>query len=228
MGELTYWQASHAVFPTVRNIFCVGRNFRDHASELGNAVPEQPMIFGKFTHALTAAAGVVTLPAGREEVHHELEIVLYIDKPVYATSRAADVVGAVALGLDLTDRAAQSRLKEKGHPWEFAKSFIGSAIVTDFYKFDTFTDVETSTFTLQRNHQTVQEGHPEDMVFNFDTLVAYCHRHFGLQEGDLLFTGTPAGVGPIHTGDTLAMSWNGSQIGSFEVTASKAEEGHLV
>lgn len=221
MSPFTYAQSADAVFPKVRNIFCVGRNYRDHASELGNAVPTEPMIFGKFTHALTSATNALSLPRGREDIHHELEIVLFIDKPVQASSTAAEVVGTIALGLDLTDRAAQSRLKEKGHPWEFAKSFIDSAILTDFYKFNSFDDVEQAVFTLQRNGLVVQTGHPQDMVFNFDRLVRYCHQHFGLAEGDLLFTGTPAGVGPIQPGDKLSMRLCEQEIGAFEVVAAR-------
>ncbi|WP_306307175.1 fumarylacetoacetate hydrolase family protein [Alicyclobacillus acidiphilus] len=223
MENFTLWRPVQAVLPDVRNILCVGRNYRDHASELGNSVPTEPMIFGKFTHALAAAAGTVLLPPQRSVVHHELEIVLYIDKPAAAGSRAEEVVGAIALGLDLTDREAQSRLKEKGHPWEFAKSFVRSAILSDFYRFDTFDDVQRSTFELLVNGSSRQVGEPRDMVFSFDTLIDYCARHFGLRPGDILFTGTPAGVGPLKAGDDVVMRLNGEDIALFQMGQANIE-----
>jgi fumarylpyruvate hydrolase len=218
MSHLRYSQSWESLRPSMRNIFCVGRNYRDHASELGNSVPTEPMIFGKFTHALAPAQGVVQFQTvSSEEIHYELEIILYLDRQVTETSSPGEVVGAIALGLDLTDRVTQSSLKKKGYPWELAKSFVGSAIISDFYTFDTFADVENSTFELEINGKKVQEGHPRDMVFNFETLIQYCHRHFGLTHGDLLFTGTPAGVGPLVPGDNVAMILNGTRIAEFSV-----------
>ncbi|WAH38457.1 fumarylacetoacetate hydrolase family protein [Alicyclobacillus dauci] len=213
-------KSASSVKTDIRNIFCVGRNYRDHATELGNAVPTEPMIFGKFTHALEEARGTVELPSERGEIHHELEIVLYIAKQVTLESTARDVVGAIALGLDLTDRSAQSRLKEKGHPWEFAKSFVGSAVITDFYAFDDFSQVEQAKFRLEINGKSVQEGVPTDMVFDFTTLIRYTHKHFGLNQGDILFTGTPAGVGPLRDGDTCILRLNDTVVGEFHVTQS--------
>lgn len=224
MGSFSLWKTADETFPTIRNIFCVGRNYREHAAELGNAVPEKPMIFGKFTHSLVCASQTVAMPPSRDVLHHELEIVLYIDKPVTRSSRAMDVVGAVALGLDLTDRAAQNVLKEKGHPWEFAKSFVRSAIVSDFYHTDSFADVERSKFELTVNERLVQTGTPSDMVFDFDTLVQYCHLHYGLNAGDILYTGTPPGVGPIKAGDRLVMTWNGETVASFSMGQASREE----
>ncbi|MFD1676878.1 fumarylacetoacetate hydrolase family protein [Alicyclobacillus fodiniaquatilis] len=215
MSQWAHWKDAADAIKEIRNVFCVGRNYRDHAIELGNAVPTRPMIFGKFTHALTPASGHLALPPGATDIHHELEIVLFIDKPVTNGAQAKDVVGGVALGLDLTDRPLQSRLKEQGHPWELAKSFIGSGILTDFYTSGDFQDVQQAVFSLQINGQTVQEGTPADMLFDFDTLVQYVHQHFGLHPGDILFTGTPAGVGPLHAGDTCTLVLDNTRLGEL-------------
>lgn len=205
---------AEAWIPQVRNIFCVGRNFRDHASELGNQVPDSPMIFGKFTHALVPASGEVGYPAGRSDVHHELEIVLWL-KDTPSRERPLEAVGAVALGIDLTDRELQSTLKQKGYPWEAAKSFRHSAIVTDLYRFDDFADVENARFALEKNGQVVQEGVPSDMVFSFSDLIRHCLDVYGLAAGDILFTGTPSGVGPVRPGDQLVLIMNGEAWGAF-------------
>ncbi|GMA59866.1 fumarylacetoacetate hydrolase family protein [Alicyclobacillus fastidiosus] len=225
MGEFRHWCSAEDSFQEIRNIFCVGRNYRDHASELGNAVPSEPMIFAKPTHALVAARGTVALPASRQEIHHELEIVLYIDKPVAPSSTARDVVGAVALGLDLTDRAAQTKLKEKGHPWEYAKGFVGSAILSDFYRFQDFRDVEGCHFAFDVNGVTVQSGNPRDMVFDFDALIQHVRRHFGLNRGDVLFTGTPAGVGPLRDGDQCVFQMNQETWAEFQIQHVFGGEG---
>ncbi|WP_304458291.1 fumarylacetoacetate hydrolase family protein [Alicyclobacillus sendaiensis] len=199
----------------VRNIFCVGRNFRDHASELGNQVPDSPMIFGKFTHALVPASGEVRYPSGRSDVHHELEIVLFL-KDTPSRERPLDAVGAVALGIDLTDRERQSELKQKGYPWEAAKSFRDSAIVTDLYRFDDFAaDVENTRFALEKNGELVQQGSPSEMVFSFSDLLLHCLDVYGLAAGDIVFTGTPSGVGPVRPGDELTLYMNGDAWGSF-------------
>lgn len=187
----------------VRNVFCVGRNYRDHAVELGNDVPTQPMIFGKSTHAVVPAVGTVRLPQGRSNIHHELELVLWIKGPWHAGARLEELVGGISLGLDLTDRDAQSVLKAKGHPWEFAKGFIGSAVVSDVYAVEDWAEVQDAPFSFAIGDTVVQSGVPRDMLFSFQTLLDYVGTHFGLNTGDILFTGTPAGVGPLHRGDTL-------------------------
>lgn len=225
LGDFNDWRSADDVFPGIRNIFCVGRNYREHANELNNAVPTEPMIFAKPTHSLSAATGVVTLPADRTSIHYELEIVLYIAQPVTASSTARDVVGAVALGLDLTDRDAQDKLKAKGHPWELAKGFVGSAVVSDFYQFDDFSQVRDATFQFELNGAIVQTGHPTDMVFDFDTLIQHVHHHFGLTQGDILFTGTPAGVGPLRDGDTGRFYMNGQTWADFKVRHNVAGKG---
>ncbi|SIT06857.1 fumarylacetoacetate hydrolase family protein [Alicyclobacillus vulcanalis] len=221
MGFSKWMDAEAWISDQVRNIFCVGRNYRDHASELGNQVPESPMIFGKFTHSLVPAVGEVEYPAGRSDVHHELEIVLWL-RETPRRDRPLDAVGGVALGIDLTDRALQSVLKQKGYPWEAAKSFRNSAIVTGLYRFDNFADVEGAHFVLEKNGQVVQEGVPSDMVFSFADLILHCLDVYGLKGGDIVFTGTPSGVGPVLPGDELVLRMNGEAWGSFRM-AGKGE-----
>ncbi|MCL6446437.1 MAG: fumarylacetoacetate hydrolase family protein [Alicyclobacillus sp.] len=200
----------------VRNVFCVGRNYVDHARELGNDVPTTPMIFGKSTHAVAAARGHVALP-DRAVIHHELEVVLWVDKPYQPGMQVNELASAVALGLDLTDREAQNRLKAAGHPWEFAKGFRNSAIVTDFYQVADWRALETVPFTLTINGKTVQTGQLRDTIFNMQRLIDYVGEHFGLDSGDVLFTGTPAGVGPVHRGDVLQLRFGDTVWGEISL-----------
>jgi fumarylpyruvate hydrolase len=211
------WKPAEQAIGDVRNIFCVGRNYSDHALELGNEVPEHPLIFGKSTHALAAAKDTVILPAGKTNIHHEIELVLYIGRTYEAGISANDLVKAVALGLDLTDRDIQTKLKKAGHPWELAKGFPGSAVVTDFYEIDNLEYLQDSTFTLELNGKVVQTGLPSRMIFDFQSLVDYVGKHFTLQADDILYTGTPEGVGPLSEGQVARMHMNGHEWGKFQV-----------
>lgn len=207
----TVWLGADEANRQVRNIFCVGRNYRDHASELGNAVPTEPMLFGKWTHAMVSTNEGIVLPGGRTNVHHELEIVLWMKEAYRPGITLRDAVGGVALGLDLTDRDAQNRLKAAGQPWEYAKSFRASGVVTDFYEVTDWDALQQSHFSLQINGRVVQEGTPLDMVFSFETLANYIGETYGYGANDMIFTGTPAGVGPLQTGDKVEL-WMGSSI----------------
>jgi acylpyruvate hydrolase len=179
-------------------IICIGRNYGAHAKELGNAIPEEPVIFLKPMSALIPQAGPIRLPSFSNDIHHEIEL-------VYELERIGEVVTArgVSIGLDLTARDIQQRLKEQGLPWEKAKAFDGSAYVA--LPFRSVKDIgdRYQTFQLKRNGQVVQEGHNGEMIFDLKTLIACADRYFRLETGDLLFTGTPAGVGRIAPGDRL-------------------------
>ena len=179
-------------------IVCIGRNYGAHAKELGNTIPEEPVVFLKPATALIPIGGPIRLPAFSNDIHHEIEL-------VYELERNVEVVRArgVSIGLDLTARDIQQRLKEQGLPWEKAKAFDGSAYVAlPFHAVKELGD-HYQTFQLKRNGQVVQEGHNGEMIFDLKTLIACADRYFRLQTGDLLFTGTPAGVGPIAPGDRL-------------------------
>lgn len=206
---------------TVRNIYCIGRNYRDHALELGNEVPEAPIVFGKFTHALAPAEGLWVMPQGREVVHHELEVVLWFKRAWAPGLALQDVVGGVALGIDWTDRAAQNRLKAKGQPWEFAKAFRASALITDVHEVVDWDELWETPFSLDIDGRRVQTGRLADVLFPVPDLVQYVGEHFGLGPDDLLYTGTPEGVGPVQAGSQLTLRWADEVWG--QVTVGKAD-----
>lgn len=201
----------------IRNIFCIGRNYVQHAKELGNAVPTNPMIFSKPTHALHPAHGELVLSAELGEIHYEVELVIRIAEPYEPNKSLEHVIDGIALGIDLTARDIQSELKEKGHPWLLAKGFKGSAVIGEFIP---FTNVETFNqmeFQLIKNGQLVQIGQPSQMIFSLEEIVAYISKNMGLAKGDIIFTGTPEGVGAIRNGDILEMKL-GSRKENLHVT----------
>ncbi|MDT8862326.1 fumarylacetoacetate hydrolase family protein [Alkalihalobacillus sp. MEB130] len=197
------------------NIYCIGRNYEKHASELGNEVPDQPLLFSKPSHSLVEARGQeIVLPKGLGDIHYELEIVLKINKAVEKGSKVTEVVSEMALGLDLTLRDVQSELKKKGHPWLRAKGFKNSAIITEFWPFDE-KECANTEFSFDLNGETRQKGHTRDMIFTFQDIIDECADCFGLGEGDLIYTGTPEGVGPIHVNDIGKLFWGVEEKGSF-------------
>ena len=180
-------------------IVCIGRNYGEHAKELGNAVPDEPVVFLKPPSALVPLPGPVRLPAFSNDVQHEVELVYTI-----ARRNGHAVADKVTLGLDLTARDLQQELKSKGLPWEKAKAFDGSAYVAGtFTALESFPAGHHIEFMLKKNGHVVQSGHSGRMLFGVDTLIAHVERYMALGPGDLLFTGTPAGVGPLAHGDRL-------------------------
>ncbi|WP_160032997.1 fumarylacetoacetate hydrolase family protein [Paenibacillus sp. An7] len=203
---------------TIRNVYCVGRNYRLHAEELGNAVPEEPMIFMKPSHALVMMNGqTLALPEGRGEIHYEAELVIKIGKEVCPGEVINQVVDSYAFGIDFTLRDVQSKLKSKGHPWTAAKGFLGSAPISEFKPFEGIDALMASDFTLNKNDEEVQRGNIQDMIFSLQEIVDYVALHYGLGEGDLIFTGTPAGVGPVKSGDMLKLNFAGEDMGSITI-----------
>lgn len=199
---------------SVRNIYCVGRNYKLHAAELGNAVPDQPMIFTKPTHSLVKMDGSeVKLPGNQGEVHYEGELVLRIGKRYVQGDSIESVVDGIALGLDFTLRDVQNELKKKGHPWLAAKGFRNAALVTDFISFPDLSEVEAGSFSLQKNGDQVQLGFVNDMIFSIQVIIEYIALHYGLGAGDMIYTGTPAGVGPVKDGDRLTLLWGDKLMG---------------
>ena len=203
----------------IKNIYCIGRNYKNHALELGNEVPDEPLVFSKPTSALAVADGsVLSFPHHRGDIHHELEIVLYIGNDVKDGFTVEDIVTQMALGIDLTLRDVQSALKKKGHPWLVAKGFRNAAIVTDFWDFPGVEQTKDVEFTLERARETVQQGNIQSIIFDFQTLLKYIHQEIGLTKGDLIYTGTPEGVGPITDGEVYTLKWNNEVKGSFTVS----------
>jgi 2-keto-4-pentenoate hydratase/2-oxohepta-3-ene-1,7-dioic acid hydratase in catechol pathway len=180
-------------------IVCIGRNYSEHARELGNAIPDEPVVFLKPPSALIPHGGPIRLPNFSSDIHHEIEL-------VYSIRRRNGHAEAdrVTIGLDLTARDVQQQLKAKGLPWEKAKAFDGSAYVAEaFSAVESFPAGTHIDFMLKRNGQVAQSGHNGQMIHDVQALIAHVERYMHLENGDLLFTGTPAGVGALATGDRL-------------------------
>lgn len=202
----------------IRNIYCIGRNYRLHALELGNEVPEEPLVFTKPTHALVPMAGnIIELPGSVGEVHFELEIVLRIGR-AYETGIDPELcIDGMALGLDLTLRDVQSKLKAKGQPWLAAKGFKGSAPISEWMPYPGAAAIAENEFVLLRGGEEAQRGSSGDMLFNVSELIKYVGEHYGLGAGDIIYTGTPAGVAALQDGDQLQALWAGTPVGSCSV-----------
>ncbi len=186
-------------------IFCVGRNYVDHAKELNNEVPENPVIFMKPKSALLSNASQFLYPEFTNELHYEAELVFRICKNgrYISNSHALQYVDAVTVGIDFTARDIQSELKQKGLPWEIAKAWDGSALIGTWQAFEEEELNNGILFSLQKDGETVQRGNSSDMIFPVERVISYISQYFSLNIGDLLFTGTPAGVGECMVGDTL-------------------------
>ncbi|GIP38060.1 fumarylacetoacetate hydrolase [Paenibacillus sp. J31TS4] len=201
------------------NIYCIGRNYAQHAAELGNAVPEKPMVFMKPTHALLPMdGGTAVLPAGRGEIHYEAELVLRVGRAYEKGMTVDELVDRFAIGLDLTLRDVQSELKSKGHPWLEAKGFRNSAPLGPFRPYPGTEAFRETAFRLEKNGETVQRGTAAEMIFSPQQLVDYVAAQYGLGEGDLIFTGTPAGVGGLADGDRLELFWGTESAGCLTIS----------
>ena len=185
-------------------IFCIGRNYADHAKELNNDVPDEPVVFMKPPTALLKGNRDFYHPEFSENIHHELELVLRIAKNGKHISRkfASNYYEQLTVGIDFTARDIQAKLKEKKHPWEIAKGFDGSAVLGEWRSIKDF-DTNNINFSLSKNDELVQQGNSKDMLFDFDVIIEYVSQFFTLQQGDLIYTGTPAGVSKVSIGDSL-------------------------
>ena len=184
-------------------ILCIGRNYADHAKELNNPVPNEPVFFGKPDSALLRPNQPFFYPDFSKDIHYECELVVRIKKigKHIQEKFAHTYYDDLAVGLDFTARDLQRECKEKGLPWEKAKAFDGSALVGDFLP---KAEIETPIlFSLNKNGKEVQTGSSENMLFNIDRIIAHLSQYYTLKIGDLIFTGTPAGVGPVKIGDEL-------------------------
>ena len=185
-------------------IICIGRNYAEHAKELGNEIPENPVIFMKPDTAILKKGSDFYIPEFSDDVHYELEVVLKISKggKYIQEEKASNYFDEIGLGIDFTARDLQSKLKEKGLPWELAKGFDGSAIVSEFYKKSDF-DMRNLSFSLMKNKEKVQDGNTSMMIFSPEKIIAFVSQYFTLKTGDLIFTGTPQGVGKVEENDIL-------------------------
>lgn len=184
-------------------IICIGRNYREHAKELGNEVPENPVIFIKPDTSMLKGNDFY-IPEFSNDIHYELEVVLKISKGGKYIQKdvAHKHYEQFSLGIDFTARDLQTQLKSKGLPWELSKGFDGSAVVGNFVNKESY-NLESQQFSLLKNKEKVQGGNTKDMIFTFDEIIAFASQYFTLRVGDLIFTGTPAGVGKIVENDVL-------------------------
>lgn len=200
-------------------IICVGRNYVDHAKELNNPVPEQPLIFMKPDTAVLRNNADFYYPEFSKDMHYECELVYRVSREGKHIQEkfATSYLDGVGLGIDFTARDLQRKAKEKGHPWTLAKCFNNSAPVSDFLPMSQFRDLADIKFSCAINDEVRQEGHTADMIFSIETLIAYISRFITIKKGDLIFTGTPKGVGPVQVGDHIAASLKGQQLLDFHV-----------
>lgn len=186
-------------------IICIGRNYIEHSKELKNPVPYEPVFFLKADSAILKNNQPFFYPDWSNEIHYEVELVIRIDKlgknvePEFAHRYYSEI----GLGIDFTARDIQRKSKEKGLPWTSAKAFDGSAPVSSFIAKEPFRDIQNVDFSLELNDKQVQKGNTKDMIFTVDELISHLSKFFTLKIGDLIFTGTPAGVGPVKIGDNL-------------------------
>ncbi|WP_145329347.1 fumarylacetoacetate hydrolase family protein [Paenibacillus xylanexedens] len=206
----------------IRNVYCVGRNYKLHAEELGNAVPDEPMIFMKPSHAVVPLnGGSLELPASKGEVHYEAELVIRIGEDYKPGAHVDELVDAYAFGIDFTLRDVQTVIKKKGHPWTAAKGFKNSAPITSFQTFPGAVALLEKDFTLTKNGVQVQRGNIVNMIFSLQDIVDYVGHHYGLGPGDIIFTGTPEGVGAAQPGDMLELAWAGDSLGACTIKAAE-------
>ena len=193
-------------------VVCIGRNYAEHAKELGNPVPTEPLIFMKPGSCVVPLEDSFSIPTDRGSVHYEAEIVVLIGKPLSKNPSAEEVVDAIsgfAPGLDLTLRDVQSRLREKGLPWELAKCFDGAAVIAPFLAAGTYPDLTDIGIRLTINDKVVQDGNSSLMLNPIVPMIQHMAANFSLQAGDIIMTGTPAGVGPFEPGDRIVLELTG-------------------
>ena len=184
-------------------IICIGRNYKDHAKEMAQPIPDVPMFFLKPDSALLPKRNPFFIPNFSDEVHYEVELIYKIKKVGKSIDSkfSNGYYEEVGLGIDFTARDLQQKCKENGHPWEIAKAFDQSALVGD--KFLKINSKENINFSLQKNGELVQKSSSDNMIFNIDEIISYVSKFMTLKIGDLIFSGTPSGVGPVKIGDEL-------------------------
>jgi 2-keto-4-pentenoate hydratase/2-oxohepta-3-ene-1,7-dioic acid hydratase in catechol pathway len=186
-------------------IFCIGRNYEDHAKELGNEVPDEPVIFMKPKSALIQSHTPFYYPEFTNELHYECELVVRISKngKYIQEKHASNYYNGITVGIDFTARDIQNQLKEKGLPWEKAKSFDNSASIGTFVDITPTLNKKNINFSLKKNKEVVQKGNSGKMIFSIDAILSNISKYFSINIGDLIFTGTPSGVGECIVGDVL-------------------------
>ncbi len=206
------WQDETTTALPLGKVLCVGRNYAEHAKELNNPIPERPLLFIKPATAVVPLSEPLVLPEGRRDVHYETELAVLIGKPLTNAdeTEARQAIAGFGLALDLTLRDLQSDLKDKGHPWERAKAFDGACPLSPFVPADHFDNQEHLTFSLRIDGEVRQQGDTQDMITPVLALIAHISQTFTLAPGDVVLTGTPAGVGTLEPGQQLILDLAGS------------------
>lgn len=186
-------------------IICIGRNYVNHAKELGNAIPKEPLFFLKPDSAILPKRNPFYIPNFSNEIHYEVELIIKICKLGKNIDKkfASTYFNEIGLGIDFTARDIQENCKEKGHPWEKAKAFDQSAVISSKFYNKNELDEQNINFSLTKNGEIVQQGNSSQMLFDFDSIIAHVSKFMTLKIGDLIFTGTPAGVGKVAIDDVL-------------------------
>lgn len=202
----------------VGKIICLGRNYAEHARELGNPVPQEPVIFLKPATSIIRSQEAVVIPPYSNECHHEVEMAVLIGSygRNVAPEKAEQLIAGYAVALDMTLRDVQNRLKQQGLPWEIAKAFDTSCPLSDFTPRGNVTNAQRLGIRLHVNDDLRQNGNTQQMILSPAQIIAHLSTIFTLEEGDIILTGTPAGVGPVHSGDCLCAEID--QLGSLEVS----------
>jgi 2-keto-4-pentenoate hydratase/2-oxohepta-3-ene-1,7-dioic acid hydratase in catechol pathway len=200
-------------------ILCIGRNYAEHAKELANEVSCEPVLFLKPKSALLAPEKPLYYPEFTDDLHYECELVLRIGRNgrYVSETEALEYVSDISLGIDFTARDLQAKLKAKGLPWEISKAFDGSAAVGRFITKQENTDLDNLHFELRLNNEVVQRGNTGLMIFSPAKVIAYASQFFTLNIGDLIYTGTPVGVGPVNPGDCLEGFLQGEKLLHVEI-----------
>lgn len=200
-------------------VIAVGRNYVEHAKELNNPIPDKPVIFLKPDSAVLKNNRDFYYPAFSKDIHFEVEVIVQICKEGKHVNKkfASNYYDKVGLGIDFTARDLQSEYKAKGLPWELAKAFDHSAPISQLFEKENFKAIDNLPFHLEVNGNKVQEGNTANMIFSIEDLIVFVSQYITLRKGDLLFTGTPAGVGPIAIGDHLTGYLNGESVIDFHI-----------
>ncbi len=200
-------------------LICIGRNYADHIAELDNQKPDHPVVFLKPDSSILLKKMPFVIPAFSNDIHHEVEVLVKINKlGKHIDSKFAHkYYDELGLGIDFTARDIQNELKQKGLPWEKAKAFDGAAVIGDWMSKDEFKNTDDLSFSLSKNGKVVQQGRSSLMLWKIDEIISYVSQYFTLKIGDIIFTGTPAGVGPVKSGDHLVGELEGHQLFAINV-----------
>ncbi len=203
----------------VNSIYCVGRNYLKHAQEMQSKLPDAPIIFLKPNSAIVTSETPLVFPKEKGQIHHEVELVVRVCQDGRRIDKrdAWDFVDSYSIGIDFTLRDLQGDLKQKSLPWLLSKGFDHSAAITEFLPIESPESFESIEFFLEKNGRLKQEGVASKMIFDIPTLLAFLSRTITLREGDLIYTGTPAGVGPVRSGDQVTIGIKGQEPVTFNV-----------